>query len=150
MKSAGHLVISTVIADGSYLTTNSPVIALSSLGIGVLIDGDHLFDYGCYLIYKKGKQLPNPTQFLSCSYMEEIRKTFLPFHSYELLLVILAICLTLFSVPLAIWSAISFSVHLLTDQISHRPHPLCYFLTFRIMKRFDMDVLCGRTKENVQ
>lgn len=149
MKPAGHLAISMAIAGGSYLATGSPTIALATLGAGFLVDSDHLFDYGYYLIYKrKGKQLPTPSQFFNCTYMDEIQKTFLPFHSYELLLPIWGICLAFFSVPLAVWLTAAFLGHLLADQLVYRPHPLSYSLIYRIWKRFDRDTLCQAEKKN--
>lgn len=148
MKPLGHAAISTVIAGGSYLATGSPPVALSALGIGVLVDGDHLFDYGYYLIYKKRcRQWPQPTQFIKSSYMEENRKTFLPLHSFEMLAAIWGICLAFFSMPLALLLSISFVAHLFMDYFTYRPHPLSYFLTYRIMKRFDRDTLCHVDKK---
>lgn len=147
MKATGHLAITAVIAGGSFLATQSPVVALSTLGIGVLIDGDHTFDYGLYLIGKKGKQKASLSQFLDCSYMEDVRRTYLPLHSWELAPVIWGLSLALLTVPLSVWLTISFLAHLLTDQISHKPHPLCYFFTFRALKRFDGDTLCGADKK---
>lgn len=138
-----------MVAGGSYLATGSLPTALATLSIGVLMDGDHLFDYAYYLTLKKnGKRSVSITEFYYSTYMEETKKTIIPFHSYELLPLLWLFSAVFFSLPLATWLTISFLAHLITDYLTYRPHPLAYSLVYRMSKRFSKDILCSRQKEN--
>ena len=131
MKPARHPAISTFIAGGSYLATGSPSVAVATLVIGTIIDGDHLFDYGYYLSAKKGgSRRPQMGKLLDSSYMEETGKAFVPLNSYELLLPLWGICLAFFSASIAFWLSVSFVVHLVIDLLYYRLNPFSYFFTF--------------------
>ena len=53
MGPIGHTVISSAVAGGTWAITGSPAAAGVALGVGVLMDLDHLFDY--FQRYIKGK-----------------------------------------------------------------------------------------------
>ena len=134
-----HLLSSTVVAGASYAATNSPSIAAAALGTGVLIDGDHLFDYGYYLLCKKcGRKQPNFKDFFRNNY-QGTGKMFLPLHSYELLILLWLVSLAWLSTSLAIWLTVSFLTHIMLDHFSNRMPLRAYFFTFRLRKSFNKD-----------
>ena len=143
MKPIYHFALSSLIAGGSFVATRSVPISISTFAVGFLIDSDHLFDYAIYLRRQGSKRLPELKEFLKASYFKSIGKIYVPFHSYELLIPLWLIAFFYQSIPLATWLSISFIGHLLADQLTYSTHPLVYFLTFRIKKRFDYDAICS-------
>jgi len=137
-----HIAASSVIAGGSFAVTHSPQIALSTFLIGFMIDIDHLFDYAIHLHQKSEKTLPSPKEFLGSRYLSYTGKTYIFFHSYELLIPIWLIAFFSHSIPWALWLSISFVAHLLMDQFANHPHYLSYFLTFRMKRNFNMSAIC--------
>jgi len=139
------------IAGGSYLTTQSPPIAVSTFAIGFLIDGDHLFDYAVYCFQKRRR--PNFREFFNSSCSPPPSRIYILLHSYELLLLIWLMAISFSAFPWAVWLSLSFGAHLLMDYLAYRPHPLCYFLTFRIIRGFSYETVCQnnqKTSERVR
>ena len=150
MGPLGHTLISITIGGASYAATNSLPIAAGVIATGVLVDSDHLFDYAYYLMRKKdGKRNFSIREFFASTYMKKTKRTIVPFHSYELLLPLWLLSLAFFSLPLAVWLSVSFAVHLLADQLVYHPHPLAYFLTYRILVGFTKNRLFPELCENI-
>lgn len=139
MRPAYHLALSSLIAGGSFAATQSPPIAVSTFAIGFLIDGDHLFDYALYCFQKRRR--PNFREFFDSSCLPPPSRIYVPLHSYELLLLIWLIAISLSAFPWAVWLSLSFGAHLLMDYLAYHPHPLYYFLTLRMIRGFSYDTV---------
>ena len=138
MKPSYHLAMSSLIAGGSYAATQSPLIAASTIAVGFLIDGDHLFDYAIYCFQKR--RWPSFWQFYHSSCPTPLR-IYVPLHAYELILPIWLIAAFFSALPWAVWLSLSFGGHLLMDYLAYRPHPLCYSLIFRTIRGFSTETV---------
>ena len=129
-----HLITSIVVTGISYAATDSPVIATATLCTGVLLDGDHLFDCGYYILHEKcGWKLSNPKEIFGTEYGKEREKIFIPLHSWELLIPLWLVSLAWLSIPLAIWLTVAFLTHIMIDQFSnHIGGGNCLCLSFFI------------------
>ena len=133
MKVTGHAVISLAGAGILYKLTDSFGVFLWVLIMGVFIDIDHYVDY----IRENGVSL-NPKKVYSACEEGHIyfKKLMLFFHSYELMLIL---WLAIFMLDLgAVWkyAALSFSLHLLLDQMANPVVPFAYFFSFRAANSF--------------
>lgn len=126
-----HVGMSSIIAGGAYLATNSPEIALLSFASGSLIDLDHLIDYGLGKGEKKG------LEFLKPHFYEKQSKIHCFLHSYEIIIALLIICSLFNYNSLGIWVSLSYLVHIIVDQIAYKHQPLFYSLIYRIKHKFD-------------
>ena len=103
-----------------------------SFAAGVLIDLDHLFDY-CY----SHPATLDPRKVYSACLDMNLKKWFLLLHSYEVL-ALFWLAIIVFSLSNA-WKAVAigFTQHMFFDQLFNPINPYGYFLTYRIMKKFD-------------
>lgn len=125
-----HFLLSLAISAIVFLKSGNLVYAVVFIGGGVLIDLDHFLDY--YLFFKRRFNLRN---FLKCAYLES-GKVYIFLHSWEIIFLLLLICLACKSRELLIFS-ISLAFHLAIDTLQ-RKNILCYFLIYRIIRKFEV------------
>ena len=123
MGPVGHATVSTIVGSGVWAGTGSLEAGALTLGVGVLMDADHLFDY--YQWYVKRRQ----------------DKFYVLLHAWEYSLVGLALLVSLFYHPLFLATVAAHLSHMATDQLHNRVAPWGYFITYRIIKRFDAATL---------
>ena len=90
-----------------------------TLGFGVLMDADHLYDF--YQWYVKGR--PN--------------RVFVFLHAWEYSAAGLLTLALVFYHPLLLAVVLAHLAHVTTDHLHNRLRPLAYFITYRLLKRFD-------------
>jgi hypothetical protein len=108
--------------------------AVVSFASGVLIDIDHFLDY--YLNHGFSLNLKNIYDV--CASIN-VKKIYVFFHSYELVLII---WLIIFAAGLPdIWKAVAIGLtqHITFDQFTNRLAKPTYLLTYRFVKGFDKD-----------
>lgn len=110
--------------------------ALASFAAGVLVDLDHFIDY----YSDRGFTIKIKDMYDSFVRME-IGKLYLVLHSYELVIA-LWISACALSFP-GIWVAVAIGMtqHIILDQMTNPLTPLSYFITYRMRKGFDRDLL---------
>ncbi len=137
---AGHYLVHlipvwTVAGLFSYMREDLLILIAASM-FAIIIDVDHFVDYWLN---------PNRSHFsvkeaLSCDYFATAPKIYLPFHSYDLHLLIAAL---LYWSGLPNWAlawGVGFIVHIVTDEIlGHSPgtNPFRNFFVYRFINRFD-------------
>ena len=119
MGPVGHILISTALGGGIWLATDSPAAGLVAVGVGVLMDVDHLYD--CY----------------QRNVRWNLNKTYLPLHAWEYSLAGLVALIVGLHHPLLVAIVLSHLAHVTTNHFVNGFHPLGYSLTYRVAKRFD-------------
>ena len=114
------------IGGSVWAATKSPLAVPAALASGVLIDVDHALDFFNWYVRK------------------DARFSLLAFHAWEFALVGLVLILALWSHPVLLAAAIGYAGHIATDHIANRLHPFAYFLSYRLLHRFDRSLLMGR------
>jgi len=119
----GHSAISAGIGVGVWGATGSPVAGATALGVGVLMDVDHLFDYyQWYVRRKKGK-------------------IYLFFHAWEYSLVGLLVVGLAFYHPVLLAAVLAHLGHVAADHFHNRMAPWGYSIIYRLTARFDSNVI---------
>lgn len=75
----------------------------------------------------------------------EIKKAYLYFHSYELLLILISLCFVTHFNYLLLFTTLGFAIHLFFDQLFNPVHPLTYFLTYRILHGYKTEIIFRTT-----
>ena len=115
----GHTAISAGIGAGVWGVTGSPAAGGLAVGVGVLTDVDHLFDfYRWYISRKTGK-------------------IFLYFHAWEYSVAGLLVLGFFFYHPLLLAAVLAHLGHVATDHFHNRMAPWGYFISYRVLVRFD-------------
>jgi hypothetical protein len=118
MGPIGHTVISSAVAGGTWAITGSPAAAGVALGVGVLMDVDHLYDY--YQRYVKGKK----------------DRVYVLFHAWEYPMIMSLISLVFYH-PFLLAAILGHLAHVTTDHVWNRLTPLAYSIIYRGIKGFD-------------
>ncbi len=118
MGPIGHTVISSAVAGGTWAITGSPAAAGVALGVGVLMDVDHLYDY--YQRYVKGKK----------------DRVYVLFHAWEYPMIMSFISLVFYH-PFLLAVILGHLAHVTTDHVWNRLTPFAYSITYRAIKGFD-------------
>lgn len=119
MGPLGHTVVSGAVAGGVWAATGSPAAAGIALGVGVLMDVDHLYDYYRWSVNRKDP------------------KIFVLFHAWEYSLTGLAVWVFVFSNPLMLGAALGHLAHVTTDHAANHLSRFAYSIVYRITKGFD-------------
>jgi hypothetical protein len=115
----GHSTISAGIGVGVWGITGSTAAGVAALGVGVLTDVDHLFDfYRWYLLRKHGKLC-------------------LLFHAWEYGIIGLLVVGLVFYHPILLGAVLAHLGHIATDHFHNRISPWGYFITYRAYVGFD-------------
>ena len=126
MGPVGHATVSTVVGAGVWAVTGSPAAGALTLGVGVLMDVDHIYDY--YQMYIRKR----PDKF------------YVFFHAWEYSIIGIALLASLFYHPLFLATVAAHLSHVVTDQLHNQVSPLAYSIIYRIIKRFDSEYLAPR------
>ena len=118
MGPIGHTVISSAVAGGTWAITGSRAAAGVALGVGVLMDVDHLYDY--YQRYVKGKK----------------DRVYVLFHAWEYPMIMSFISLVFYH-PFLLAVILGHLAHVTTDHVWNRLTPFAYSITYRAIKGFD-------------
>ena len=119
MGPVGHTVISGALGVGVGAATGSPEAGATALGVGVLMDVDHLFDFYEWYVRGKGNRI------------------YLLFHAWEYSAAgVIALAAGFFH-PLFLALVLAHLAHVATDHFHNRLAPWAYFISYRIAKRFD-------------
>ena len=118
MGPIGHTVISSAVAGGTWAITGSPASAGVAMGVGVLMDLDHLYDY--YQRYVKGKK----------------DRVYVLFHAWEYPMIMSFISLVFYH-PFLLAVILGHLAHVTTDHVWNRLTPFAYSITYRAIKGFD-------------
>ena len=119
MGPVGHAEISSALGAAIWFATDSVEAAGVAVGVGVLMDVDHLYD--CYQRYIRGN----------------LNKTYLLFHGWEYSVTGLAALLLVYYHPIFLACVLAHFWHVATDQCANGLRPLGYSITYRAVKRFD-------------
>jgi len=132
IRPAGHAIATLAISGLVYLTFRSTTAFFASLFAGILIDVDHILDY--YL--QRGVTLKIRKIYFWCA-EKQFDFIFLFFHSFELVFLLWSI-ISLFRLGI-FWFAFAIGItqHMVLDILFNRSlNVYCYFLSFRIVKKF--------------
>jgi len=135
MQVKTHVLSSAILAIVFYYFTQSLTAIAVLLLSGVFIDLDHLLDF-----WKTRPRNPlSLKEFLHPgNYMHQNRKVFVPFHSYELI-ILLWLLSREFNWPLILIALSSaFTLHLILDDIGNHLKTFSYFLIYRTFKKFQV------------
>lgn len=127
----GHFLIGLSVGFIFYLETGDPWLVVVSVLANFLIDLDHLFDYWVATGFNLKAR-----EFFKVDYFEINKKVYVPFHSWELVVVIFL--LSLF--PSLSWIGLTISVslffHIVWDAFSYKINGRSYFLIWRFLHEF--------------
>lgn len=133
MKLEYHSAFSLVCAGILYATTRSLGLSVGFFVGGVLIDLDHLVDYVINCRFRVGL-----LSFYKRCEQRDLSQAVLLLHGWEYVIVIFIMLVV------SDWNAwvagawLGFTVHLICDQVTNKPYPLSYFITWRMVHGFKM------------
>ena len=147
MMPSKHVVVSTVTSAVFFAVTKSWGGSLACFLSGIFIDLDHVVDY--WIIRKK---ICYSYKKLMDFCLEQTEKAYMIFHSYELLVFLLAVVITLHFQVVWLGCLIGLSVHMFFDQVTNTIDPFAYFLFYRAKlgftkSIFDVPVFIKETEE---
>lgn len=119
MGPVGHTLISSAVGVGVGVVTKSPEAGGIALGVGVLMDLDHLYDF--YQWYIRGKS----------------NRIYVLLHAWEYSAVGVVTLAAIFFHPFLLAVVLAHLFHVATDHLHNRLSPFSYFIVYRIAKRFD-------------
>jgi len=128
-----HFIVTVILCGLVYWKFGDIFYAGLCLAGGIFIDLDHLFDY-----FKHYKLHISFKKFIRTEFLQS-GKVYLPFHSWEIIFILFLLSLYFKSDGLGVFS-LAMGVHLLIDHFQS-PNRLFYFLTYRIIKKFDLEQL---------
>jgi hypothetical protein len=126
MGPVGHTLVSAAVGGGIWAATGSLEAAFITVGVGVLMDVDHVYDY--YEWYIRRRQ----------------DKLYVLLHGWEYSLVGLAALAGVFYHPLLLAAVLAHLAHVITDQLHNGLSPLGYSIIYRAIKRFNAAEIAPR------
>lgn len=144
MKPVYHVLVSagTGFAFGFWL--KSFPAGLACCLSGIFIDLDHCLDY-----YLNRREIPARWEkFWNFFVRAQMKKFYLIFHSYELILTLWFIAYMLHLNIVWLGVILGISIHVICDQIFNPFQPFAYFFTYRLKVRFDRNSIY--TKEYLE
>jgi hypothetical protein len=114
-----HVIISTTIGAIGWWKTRDIRACIAAIAAGVLPDLDHIADYSYYR-------------------WRGVHRLILPLHGYEYA-ILSAIAALLAGNQILGVATVSYSVHLLADQMENHTHTLGYSLLFRARHKFRIE-----------
>lgn len=137
MKPVGHLVSSAVATTAVYYFFENVLCVTIFFLSSILIDIDHLFDY----IRECGIKNFNVRTFCQWHYDFRFDKTWIVFHSFELLFLLWAFIMVLKLNIYWVSFALGVTFHLILDCLFNRIFALTYFFIFRWRNGFHPEKL---------
>ena len=123
MGPVGHVLVSSAVAGGVWAATGSPVAAGVTVAVGVLMDGDHVYDY--YQRYARG----------------ELGKLYVPLHAWEYSLLGLGLLAFGLNHPIFLGAVLAHLAHVSSDHWHNGLGRFAYSITYRAIKGFDFDAI---------
>lgn len=141
-----HIVASTVLATSVYIGTKSLSGALTCVASGVLVDLDHIIEYGKYCFDYKQKW--SWKEFFSGTYFDVKETVYVVFHSWEVavLLAILLIMKKNGDGYMLFGAFMGYSLHLVLDQIGNNLKKFSYFELYRFKNKYEQTLLIKKMK----
>lgn len=135
-----HFPVALLVGLGGYGWTGDWLCVPVALSTGWLIDVDHLFDFGYYVF----RYYPNVDYRLlnNGGYFKINNKVFVPFHSWELTLLVLVGGAVAGEAVLGLVAAAAHGAHISQDQIHYRVRGFGYFLISRALSHFRLESFC--------
>lgn len=133
-----HFVVSAFLAVVVFHFTKSLQASLLCFIAGFAIDVDHVIDFWLY------RRKITIDKEIFQHFHGRFGKIYVFLHSIELLVpIVLLGSMNSHAMVLSAALALGFISHLLLDFLSYDLHPLSYFLTYRILKKFDIKYICS-------
>ena len=131
MKVTHHIIISLGVSAIVWAIFRSSTAALACFLTGVFMDIDHLIDYMIHC----GPRF-NVKRFFRVFEYETFENIFVFLHSWEFIVIYLALLWLIDWKPVAIGAVIGIFVHLLLDHFFNDHSKWAYFLSYRLFHRF--------------
>ena len=131
MKLQYHIALSLPVSAAVYALSHSKAMAAASFLAGVFTDIDHVFDY----MREYGLRC-NPHAFFRSFSNTLYRKVVLPFHSWEIAVLLAAGAIASHGDGAITGTLIGFAIHLAADQMTNGPRAAGYFFTYRAVNGF--------------
>jgi hypothetical protein len=128
-----HLVASVVLAFVLGIYFGNYLVGLWAFSLCMFLDGDHLFDYGLYIL-KTNKNF-DLKEFLSGSYFADWKKFITPLHSWEMVIVF-AVIYFFSAEPFFIATSLALAIHYFVDYFTNDVNKKAYFLFYRARHKF--------------
>ena len=135
MRLEHHVMLSAAVSGVVYAASRSWPATLSSLAVGILLDGDHVLDY----LREYGFRL-NLRELFHASYERTFKRTFLVLHAWEWTPLVIAAVWWSGANPWLAGAAIGWFQHLLADQLVNTPNKWAYSIIWRWRHGFDHKV----------
>ncbi len=140
MKVSSHVKFSGILGLGVYAYTGEFFPSAVCFLSGWLVDVDHFLDW----LLNFGPRL-DYARILNNLERTRIRRAYVIFHGWEYVIGFLAFHILYGLPPWAAYAALGYTSHLTLDQIFNGPKRyLTYFLTYRILHRFNTSYLLMR------
>ena len=120
MGPVGHTLISGVVGGGIWVVTGSTAAVPLAVGVGVLMDGDHLYDFHQWYIKRRRD------------------KVYLLLHAWEYSMAGLVVLALGFYHPLFLATVLVHLTHVATDHWHNGLSRFGYSIIYRMVKRFDV------------
>jgi hypothetical protein len=127
-----HVIVTSLFALCVYLELHSYLYVLCIVAGGVLIDIDHCIDH--FLYFRKF----NLRKFFSARSLES-GKVYLFLHSWELIAALFLVSVFC-NIESLLYLSLSLAIHLAIDN-SQKENWRMYFLSYRLIKKFDAHIL---------
>jgi len=138
-----HLIPSGCIGVGAWILSGEWFLFVIALCTGWLIDVDHLLDLVLSL-FRNGKISSLGEMIKNGSYFERNGKIIVFLHSWELALLWTITWCFLGWPAIGFAGGLSWLIHLFVDQKSYNLSPWAYFLTYRLVKGFNIRWICKK------
>lgn len=136
MKPVNHFGVSVITGVASFLATKTIMPSVACFLAGWLIDVDHIWDF-----YQNGCRRFSIKRFGHAMDNGGIKSAHFYLHSYELLLILAALCFVTHFNYLLSFTTLGLAIHLFLDQLYNPVHALTYFLTFRILNGYKPEII---------
>jgi hypothetical protein len=133
VKPIKHVIISSGVSAVFAIWARSWGAVVACFLSGIFIDLDHHLDY-----FIAKREIPfSYKKLVAFLKSDGYLKIYLVLHSYEVLFLIWA-CIFLFDLNV-VWVgiAVGATAHVFCDEFANPLKPLCYFLTYRAINRFE-------------
>ncbi|MFP4466499.1 MAG: hypothetical protein ACLFP1_05560 [Candidatus Goldiibacteriota bacterium] len=132
MKASQHAAAAVPVSLGIWALTGNVWYFFMSFFLGFLVDVDHVVDY-----IREERRFDFKHMFKK-SYEGDFKKLWLIFHAYEYVIIAWIAGFLTGNLEFAAVFTAAYLVHMVPDQTANNVHPLGYFITYRMIKKFDM------------
>lgn len=136
MKPVSHVGVSLITGVVTFFTTRAILPSVACFLAGWLIDVDHIWDF-----YKNGCRGFSIKRFGHAMDTGKIKKAYFYLHSYELLLILTALCFITHFNYLLSFTTLGLVIHVFCDQLYNPVHSRTYFLTYRMLNGYKPEII---------